>query len=576
MRSLSPLAACFLTAIALAFPGTARADTVTGTVRTAAGLPVAGVTIEFSGGVTPLNPTTDANGVFTITVVAGTYDIDFLPPQTTLAPRQYLGAVVAGTLNLGIVTLAPGFLLSGVVRTTAMAPIVGADINVYDAVTGEKLLTPTDNTTATGSFGVIVPAGTFDVRAAPPAGQLFVAILQENVVVSGPLTLPAFTLPPGFVLSGTVRNSQTMAAIVGGDIDVDNALTGARVQTPSDDTSATGAFSVIVPAGTFNITIDPPAGLAVQGRRILNVVVTGTTAAGTITLDPGFVLTGTIQRAGNLPVGGCDLDVDRVLGLQRLYTAYDFSEVNGTFRIVVPAGLFHLTITPPTGQALVARRILNLNVTGNQNLGTYVLTTGQWLSGTIFRGNGQIESGGNIDVFNPSTGEEIVTPNDMVAANGTYGVWVPSGTWNVRVRTKKASLYFDLTSSVPVSGPTTYTPGLPLSPVASYLGANVPGQSVPSGGAILVDFALYNPTASGAGGDLVVTLTDPAGGVTTLVPTLPFLLNPGQLIAAFGLPIPLPPANPAHLGLPFRLRLNVNFFGTSTTFETDDFSFLVQ
>src|SRR5262245_27835725 len=118
------------------FLASGRADTVTGVVHTTAGAPVANLTLGFSGGITPINPTTNASGVFMVLVPAGTYDISFLPMGTGLAPIQILGVVVAGTVNLGTITLQNGFVVTGTVLTSAGAPIAGADINVYNALTG--------------------------------------------------------------------------------------------------------------------------------------------------------------------------------------------------------------------------------------------------------------------------------------------------------------------------------------------------------------------------------------------------------------------------------------------------------
>ncbi|HKB16418.1 MAG TPA: hypothetical protein VKF62_10145 [Planctomycetota bacterium] len=63
-------------------------------------------------------------------------------------------------------------ILSGEVhRQVGGQAVPGVDIDVFDQVTGVKLVTPNDNTDAQGEFSVVVPPGLYRV-AFDPTGPL--------------------------------------------------------------------------------------------------------------------------------------------------------------------------------------------------------------------------------------------------------------------------------------------------------------------------------------------------------------------------------------------------------------------
>ena len=45
--------------------------------------------------------------------------------------------------------------------------------------------------------------------------------------------------------------------MVGADVDVDDSSTGERIPTSGDDSDGSGAFSVVVPTGTFDLSLEP-------------------------------------------------------------------------------------------------------------------------------------------------------------------------------------------------------------------------------------------------------------------------------------------------------------------------------
>lgn len=551
-----------------------RADTVTGIVRDSAGLPINNVTLDFSGGITPISPTSNSSGIFSVTVPAGTYDITFVPASTAHAPIQILGVVVSGTANLGTVTLPNGFTLSGTALTSTGAPIALGDINVYDAVTGAKLYTPGDNTTTTGTFAVVVPAGTFHVRVSPPAGLIVVAQQIQNVVVAGNTSVGTITLPPGVQVTGTVRNAQTLAPLAVVDIDVDTP-SGVRIITPSDDTNASGVFTVIVPTGTFTFSFSPPPGMLIVGAQIPNVVVGGNLNVGFVNLSPGFALSGTVRRPGNLPVALADIDVHNVLGSVRLFTPNDNTDVNGTFTVVVPAGNYRVNIDPGFASQLVAVDVGPIGVSGPATTGTVNLAAGVTLSGTVIGFNGLPLANADIDVLNPSTGLPISTPSDTTNAAGQYAVVVPPGTWNVLFQAPKGSLSRDvLIPGVNIPTATTLNATLSTVSLAVYMAQSPPAAPIPGTQPVLIDALIYNPTFQTKNAVLDMVMIDPAGATTSILTALP-ISWPGQFFFFWpSLSVPLPPLNPSHSGYPFKLQVRLTEVPSGLVLDDDEFSFI--
>jgi hypothetical protein len=237
MTNLLVPAATALTAC-MVLLGSPRAQTVTGQVVNSQAQGVPGVDVDFDGG--GPTATTGPGGFFSVVVAAETYDIDFLPPTTTLAPIQLLDVVIAGNTNLGTITLPHGF--------------------AFEQSTGQRLFTPNDGVNVLGTFQVVVPAGTYRVRAKPPQGVLLVAQELEDVVVSGATSVGTITLPWGFLVTGRAVDAPSSAPLANVDLDVDDAVTSKRLVTPNDNTNGSGQFTLILPTGLFHLSFDPPVG----------------------------------------------------------------------------------------------------------------------------------------------------------------------------------------------------------------------------------------------------------------------------------------------------------------------------
>lgn len=585
----SPRFLAVLTCLAL-FTTTVTAQIISGHLQTSAGANLSGVTVEVDGGA--FTATTNVLGNFSVTVGAGIHDVTFAPAfaqSTTLAPAQRAGVVVAatGTVNLGNIVLLPAITITGTVLLAGGTPANSADVDIVNAATGEKLFTPQDNTTATGTFSVTAPAGTYYVEADAPTGLLYVSQRAGpfTVTAPGPFASGTITLQPGVALSGTVRNATTLAVLANVDIDVDIVMTNERVPTPDDKTSALGVFNVVVPPNTlYRLSFDPPVGMLVAGRRIEEFFVGATaTSTGNVDLTPGVLVTGTVVGPGNVPLQGADIDMDFFLGGNRAYISNDKSFSNGTFQIVLAAGSYLVTAAPPAGQVLVAQRLPSTLIVGTttQSLGTITLPAGVVLSGTVTASfSGLPEFDANVDVFNSTTGALVATPSDRTNAAGFYSVIVPNNaTYNVLCRTRKGSLARDLTQqNVVVAGATTENFTLSMVPMFLYMLSAITTNPIviPNGSPIVVHAAIFNPTGVTTVAMVRAELVEPSGNVVTIVPPFQLTMFPGDNLIALFVPIPLGPLAPGAAGFQHEFRIVSADPATGEEYDRDGVVFLRQ
>lgn len=288
--------------VALA-PGVALTGRV---VRAVGGLPVPGVNLDVEQNGTQLlvkGDVTDAAGNFSIAVPASPITLYFKTesaPLPLLAP-DFLELFPTSATNLGDVPLQPGFLVSAIVRRASNnTAVAGADIDVHDTLTGDKLFTPGDNTDGAGFVDFVVPAGTYDVEVCPPFADLLVGktLLAQSVAANK--FLGTVLLDAGVVLSGKVLDFQGQPH-AGVDVDMKVSSTGAKVTLCADNTDAAGNYQVVVPTGTFDVKFTPPTALGLGTQTIPAVVISGNTVLnGTL---PGCVLIYCTAKPSSVP--GC-------------------------------------------------------------------------------------------------------------------------------------------------------------------------------------------------------------------------------------------------------------------------------
>jgi hypothetical protein len=336
------LRAPILSLLLLALAPAARADLITGQVVGPTGLGVANVNIDAqnngSGGDPDLvNDGTNAGGFFSTTVTpGGTYDFIFVPPSGSgLVTLVLHDVTVFGTVNLGQLTLAAGATISGQVKSTLGQPLNAIDFDVVNPATGEMLVTPNDMSNALGNFAFTVPMGTWDLTlqsTSETGAQMAPKLLP--ITVSGNQNLGVVTMQPGFTLSGTLLKPN-FAGAAGADLDVIDAA-GTELYTPGDNAGTSGFVDVIVPAGTYSIEICPLLTDKLVSKVLTGVTVAGSTSFGTVQLQAGQILSGTVKNGLNQPLANVDTDARFTASGVEIPLCNDNTNAQGVYQVVVP------------------------------------------------------------------------------------------------------------------------------------------------------------------------------------------------------------------------------------------------
>ncbi|MEP7362966.1 MAG: S8 family serine peptidase [Acidobacteriota bacterium] len=224
--------------------------TVTGLVSAAGGPPLGAAVVQvLSGGQVIGWGNTAANGVFSIQVPQGTFDLRLsLPGHVPQAANSKV--VTSGGVTTVDFTVPIMGRVTGIVRDDASAPVAGAQVTVSDGITSAGAVTD-----AAGSYTTIgIPHGVYTVTSSQSGYMQYSvngiavadnALVSVDQVLNRDSIVTAVTLSPTTVGGGAVSttNKVTLSAPAGSS--------GAVVTLSSSNTGvATVPASVSVPAGS--------------------------------------------------------------------------------------------------------------------------------------------------------------------------------------------------------------------------------------------------------------------------------------------------------------------------------------
>ncbi len=427
------------------------------------------------------------------------------------APR--CAAVVVTVLLLAAAAAAD--TISGQVVDANGQPVPGVNIDAFDVFTGQAVGLLNDGTNANGLFTTTIPPGLFRIQFKPPRPPTttHVALELANVVVVGATDLGVVVLPAGISLHGRLVdvNGVPVEAV---NLDVRILSTGADVLLQADRTGRDGLFNIAVPASTpLELLCKTNAVTSTMAPRALTLTLTADTDLGDLTLQPGFFLTGSVERSGGLPVAGAKLDVFDSVSRVNLFTPTNRTNANGVFSVVIPAATYSLEICASAASLLVAQEVFGVAVASDTDVGTLTMQEGVRLSGTITDFTGAPAQNADVDVRSATTGLAVLLCGDNSNAAGAYSVIVPTGTFHVLFTPAggcASGLGQDDNRGVLISGDTVLDGVLPdatatvavfdgdgvnvdmVSPVAARLGApwSVPltiGHAHGTSGAVLLE-----------------------------------------------------------------------------------------
>ncbi|MEC9477303.1 MAG: hypothetical protein VX764_09715 [Planctomycetota bacterium] len=326
--------------------------------------PISGQETVFSGDFT------DGDGLFSVKVIADFWDIRLTEgpgtSPTPLVPILVKDVPLISSLDLGDLLMRDGHNLTGTIQDASGGAVDGADIDVIDPITDEKIVTPGDNTNGSGIFQVLVPSGSWELEVDPPQGTGLVSSLSTIVVPVGGVDIGVITLPSGFSVSGSVVDS-------GGDVVADTDLdffisaTGIEIPTAHDNANSSGVFSVQVEPETYDIAFRPRFVSGAAPLVINSIVVAADTNLGQIALPDGFALTGTVV-AGTDPVGEVEITLTDSSTGADVYVFGNDTDGLGAYALRQIAGTYDVTATPLPGSGFPTQVVPDVVLDSDRNL----------------------------------------------------------------------------------------------------------------------------------------------------------------------------------------------------------------
>lgn len=376
--------------------------TISGKVLDWDGTPIQGASIStaYSDPVQAYD-STDATGAYELVVTAGVYHVEIytsglpsLPDQTaTVPPNQ--------TVNF---TYPQRFTISGKVLDWDGTPIAGASISTdyKDPVNAY------DTTDATGAYELVVTAGVYHVgiyKSGMPN-------LPDQTITVPPNQTVNFTYPRRYTIRGTVRN-------------YDGApVQGATVSTAWNDpvyasaqTDANGTYVLSVTAGTFAIGASKTGFPDSEDRQVtVPPDVTGVD----FTFPQPYSISGTVRDGAGQPVAGASV----YGGINSVTTAAD-----GTYTTMAGPGDHYVSANKTGYQSALS--VLVPVPPAATGVDFVLLIRNQTITGRVTDTQGQpladaYVSASTIDCSRNGSGSA------QTAADGTYTLAVPAGTYHVR------------------------------------------------------------------------------------------------------------------------------------------------
>lgn len=436
-RTCSTSLAVILLALAA---NVATAGILTGKVTNPNNIGVANVKVDFyesstGNQIIVTGNLTDAGGNYGVLVPNGTYDVEFVTPVLPggIVPIRHTAISINTTVTLNV-SRPFGVVLDGTVFDTLAVPVSGVDINVIDALTGVLEFTPNDNTGGSGNYDVILAPGLKNlVYSDQNAGSRLAPYSAPNVNITADMTLDV-NLPAGVFVSGNVSDA-SLQAVVGADLDFDVSSTESRLTTPNDNTDNNGDYQVVVPTGTYNITVEPAVTDRLVAKRIFSIPVNHDTVVD-FSLQAGLSLSGAVTGPGGA-VNGCDIDVIDAVTLAKLVTPGDKTNASGFYEVVVPSGNFEMHFQPPVSSNLASLIKTGVHV-GQDTVVNATVQSGVLLQGTIQSNTGGLVDACDIDLFNSSTQASVLAAGDKTNFNGAYQMIVLANTYDLEFEAPKS------------------------------------------------------------------------------------------------------------------------------------------
>jgi hypothetical protein len=422
---------------------------LTGVVTDTLGQPAGDVDIDVdsvAGGrvFTPTDNTDPITGRYSVAVPPGTFRLRYDPPPGSRLRGLQIDTVSVFTDTTVNVSLLAGMLLTGRVTGELGLGQFNIDVDLREQSTGDKVRLSNNSTDTTGNYSVAAPAGTFELRFAPPRGSPLVGVLVDSFVIAADRVWDQ-VLQTGAVVEVHVQDSAGHP-IADADLDFKLEFSGQKVFTPNDNTDADGITQVAILADTYSLQIDPPPGSVFDRLEQPGLVISGDTSIVAVLPEVARVaFRGRIMDSTGVGIAGAQVGLLSVLTGKSVYVPNDLTDSSGAFTAAVPVGFFHVLFAPPAGSRYVAARLDSVTFASDTTWSAIVLQTGVAVTVTAVDVFGNPVVGADIDCVSETTGREVYTPSDNVASDGRAVVVVPPDLYTVVVEPPAGALLYSAT-----------------------------------------------------------------------------------------------------------------------------------
>ena len=402
---------------------------------------------------------TDGNGNYSISLIPGTYDINvYVQKYLTYSPfyNYYSFSINPIIANLDIsadtlqdITVPSLATVSGYTKDSNGNAVGNVRISANSCWNDSSLGFQSrycSNTTIysdqNGAYSFTVLSGAaYTVRITPPAGSGLAESVVNDFPINGDMTHD-FVLPPGFTLSGVVRDGAG-TALSDAEVIIIDPSTGEWLYFAYTD--GNGNYSISLVPGTYDIGVsvwessssEPWGSSSINiNPLIVNLDISADTLQD-ITI-PLARVSGSTKDSNGMAVGNvriyansCWTDSSLGFDSQRCSYTEIYSDQNGAYSFtVLPGGVYTINITPPDGSGFAESIVNDFPINGDMTH-DFVLPPGFTLSGVIRDDAGTALSNSEVVIIEPSTGDWI---NSIYTdGNGNYSITLVPGTYNIHV-----------------------------------------------------------------------------------------------------------------------------------------------
>ncbi|MBI3090224.1 MAG: matrixin family metalloprotease [Candidatus Tectomicrobia bacterium] len=429
---------------------------VAGTLSDREDMPLPGATLRFTpvdaapagqGETSPPVAKTNGDGAFALLLPPALYNLELAEPHAAgrlETPRQPLAVAGPTSLHLRLSGSLPPAPPPAPVPDTILVAGTVRDVIGDELPQALVRLTPSSGaggtahgaTNSLGRFQIVVPPGRYDVAAFPPLTRppathpmehrLFDQRFQENTELR-------ITLPNGFTMSGQVVDSRGLP-LPFANLRLAEHFSGEGLLALSADEA--GRFSLPLPAGVYDLDIEPLLDSAAGGRavphRIERVIHDADTEL-SITLPDGILLSGRIVDRQGVRAAFAQVTIRRPPAGSSVGSLR--ADRNGAFSVALAPGSYFFQIDPASSSGASGGAVRTVVPTARYTEDTPLAVTLQ--DGVLIRGVVRDISAlplpGARLVFSGIIDETPLIASTTAIRDGSFRLLVPRGAYLLSV-----------------------------------------------------------------------------------------------------------------------------------------------